>query len=70
MAAAAAQQQPDLEAAGGRPSLKRGVSMTGKLAQFADADAEVERILKNQKVGGLGGLAGAATPRCSRLSTG
>lgn len=33
----------------GKPPLKRGVSMTGKQAQFGDANDEVERIIKYQR---------------------
>ncbi|KAL4437427.1 hypothetical protein ABPG75_004566 [Micractinium tetrahymenae] len=37
----------DVEA--GKPELKRGMSQTGKQAQFGDANAEVERIIKFQR---------------------
>ncbi|KAL4421923.1 hypothetical protein ABPG77_005207 [Micractinium sp. CCAP 211/92] len=37
----------DVEA--GTPEIKRGLSMTGKQAQFGDANSEVERIIKFQR---------------------
>ncbi|KAI7837043.1 hypothetical protein COHA_009120 [Chlorella ohadii] len=40
---------PDDVETGGQPQLRRGVSKTGRMAEFGTAEEEVERICKNER---------------------